>query len=219
MQTLGKRASVDAVPAQPVHLHLPLQHARRHPDPRRCRPRPASRSRCSSPCSCGSSTSASASSTRASGTSTTLLWPPGVPMALKPLVGPSSSSRPSSCAPFSLTVRLFANMLAGHILLVTFALLTEALLFAETQAGVPHADERPAVRHADLPHRLRSAGRPSCRPTSSRSSPPCTSTTRRRVTPTSTELADRPIPIASPSDLPSTESTQEKSNPWKHSAH
>jgi F-type H+-transporting ATPase subunit a len=34
--------------------------------------------------------------------------------------------------PFSLTVRLFANLLAGHILLVTFGLLTEALLFART---------------------------------------------------------------------------------------
>jgi F-type H+-transporting ATPase subunit a len=35
--------------------------------------------------------------------------------------------------PFSLTVRLFANMLAGHILLVTFALLTEALVEAQTK--------------------------------------------------------------------------------------
>jgi F-type H+-transporting ATPase subunit a len=35
--------------------------------------------------------------------------------------------------PFSLTVRLMANMLAGHILLVTFALLTESLLTAETK--------------------------------------------------------------------------------------
>jgi F-type H+-transporting ATPase subunit a len=34
--------------------------------------------------------------------------------------------------PFSLTVRLMANMLAGHILLVTFALLTHALVTAET---------------------------------------------------------------------------------------
>ncbi len=34
--------------------------------------------------------------------------------------------------PFSLTVRLFANMLAGHILLVTFALLTQSLITAET---------------------------------------------------------------------------------------
>ena len=34
--------------------------------------------------------------------------------------------------PFSLTVRLFANMLAGHILLVTFALLSDALFRAQT---------------------------------------------------------------------------------------
>jgi F-type H+-transporting ATPase subunit a len=34
--------------------------------------------------------------------------------------------------PFSLTVRLMANMLAGHILLVTFSLLTTALFRAET---------------------------------------------------------------------------------------
>ena len=30
--------------------------------------------------------------------------------------------------PFSLAIRLFANMLAGHLLLVTFALLTDALV-------------------------------------------------------------------------------------------
>jgi F-type H+-transporting ATPase subunit a len=35
--------------------------------------------------------------------------------------------------PFSLAVRLFANMLAGHLLLVIFALLSEALIQAETQ--------------------------------------------------------------------------------------
>ena len=34
--------------------------------------------------------------------------------------------------PFSLAVRLFANMLAGHILLVTFSVLTLGLLLAET---------------------------------------------------------------------------------------
>jgi F-type H+-transporting ATPase subunit a len=38
--------------------------------------------------------------------------------------------------PFSLTVRLFANMLAGHILLVTFALLSEALFQAEGNPGL-----------------------------------------------------------------------------------
>jgi len=61
-----------------------------------------------------------------------LLWPPGVPTALKPLVGLIEFVSTIIVTPFSLTVRLFANMLAGHILLVTFGLLTEALLFAET---------------------------------------------------------------------------------------
>ena len=39
--------------------------------------------------------------------------------------------------PFSLMVRLFANMLAGHILLVTFALLSEALFQARDKILVP----------------------------------------------------------------------------------
>jgi F-type H+-transporting ATPase subunit a len=62
-----------------------------------------------------------------------LLWPPGVPVALKPLVGGIEFISTIIVTPFSLTVRLMANMLAGHILLVTFALLTEALLLAETK--------------------------------------------------------------------------------------
>ena len=53
-----------------------------------------------------------------------LLWPPGVPTALKPLVGAIEFISTIIVTPFSLTVRLMANMLAGHILLVTFALLT-----------------------------------------------------------------------------------------------
>ena len=61
-----------------------------------------------------------------------LLWPPGVPVALKPLVGFIEFISTIIVTPFSLTVRLMANMLAGHILLVTFALLTEALLLANT---------------------------------------------------------------------------------------
>jgi len=62
-----------------------------------------------------------------------LLWPPGVPTALKPLVGAIEFFSTIIVTPFSLTVRLMANMLAGHILLVTFALLTEALVLAETK--------------------------------------------------------------------------------------
>jgi F-type H+-transporting ATPase subunit a len=61
-----------------------------------------------------------------------LLWPPGVPTALKPLVGIIEFISTIIVTPFSLTVRLMANMLAGHILLVTFALLTHALFTAET---------------------------------------------------------------------------------------
>jgi F-type H+-transporting ATPase subunit a len=61
-----------------------------------------------------------------------LLWPPGVPVALKPLVGGIEFISTIIVTPFSLTVRLMANMLAGHILLVTFALLTHALATAET---------------------------------------------------------------------------------------
>lgn len=61
-----------------------------------------------------------------------LLWPPGVPTALKPLVGAIEFISTIIVTPFSLTVRLMANMLAGHILLVTFALLTHALVTAET---------------------------------------------------------------------------------------
>ena len=61
-----------------------------------------------------------------------LLWPPGVPVALKPLVGLIEFISTILVTPFSLTVRLMANMLAGHILLVTFSLLTTALFRAET---------------------------------------------------------------------------------------
>ena len=63
---------------------------------------------------------------------TTLLWPPGVPVALKPLVGLIEFFSTIIVRPLSLTVRRFANMLAGHILLVTFALLSEAMFQAKT---------------------------------------------------------------------------------------
>ena len=60
------------------------------------------------------------------------LFPPGVPWFLYILVTPIEFISTILVRPFSLTVRLFANMLAGHILLVTFALLSEALFQAET---------------------------------------------------------------------------------------
>jgi F-type H+-transporting ATPase subunit a len=60
------------------------------------------------------------------------LFPPGVPKALYILVTPIEFISNIIVRPFSLTVRLFANMLAGHILLVTFSLLSEAMFQAET---------------------------------------------------------------------------------------
>jgi F-type H+-transporting ATPase subunit a len=59
------------------------------------------------------------------------LVPPGVPVALLPLVMLIEFVSKFLVQPFSHTVRLFANLLAGHILLVTFAVLTSGLLVAE----------------------------------------------------------------------------------------
>src|SRR3954447_6366539 len=60
-----------------------------------------------------------------------MLFPPGVPKALLPLVALIEFISTVFVRPFSLAVRLFANMLAGHLLLVTFAVLSAAL-FSKT---------------------------------------------------------------------------------------
>ena len=62
------------------------------------------------------------------------LWPPGVPLVLKPLVGIIEFVSKFLIRPFSHMVRLFANLMAGHILLTTFALLTAALWLAKWNA-------------------------------------------------------------------------------------
>ena len=67
---------------------------------------------------------------------TLMVWPPGVPVAMRPLVGLIEFLSNIVLRPFSLAVRLFANMLAGHMLLITFAFLTNALFFAETKQFV-----------------------------------------------------------------------------------
>jgi len=66
-----------------------------------------------------------------------VLFPPGVPWPLYFLVTPIEFISTIIVRPFSLAVRLFANMLAGHILLVTFALLTEALIEAKDRVLIP----------------------------------------------------------------------------------
>jgi F-type H+-transporting ATPase subunit a len=57
---------------------------------------------------------------------------PGLPKAILPLYAFIEGLQIVIVRPFSLAVRLFANMLAGHLLLVTFALLTDALIFHNT---------------------------------------------------------------------------------------
>ena len=48
---------------------------------------------------------------------TGIIWPPGVPVALKPLVGLIEFFSTFFVRPFSLAVRLFANLVAGHVML------------------------------------------------------------------------------------------------------
>jgi F-type H+-transporting ATPase subunit a len=55
------------------------------------------------------------------------IFPPGVPKPLLPLVALIELLSTFIIRPFSLAVRLFANLLAGHILLVTFSVLTITL--------------------------------------------------------------------------------------------
>ena len=68
---------------------------------------------------------------------THMLWPPGVPVAMKPLVGLIEFVSNILLRPFALAIRLFANMLAGHMLLVTFAILSESLFQGDTVALIP----------------------------------------------------------------------------------
>lgn len=56
------------------------------------------------------------------------LFPPGVPGPLYILVTPIEFVSTFLVRPFSLAVRLFANLMAGHILLFTFALMAKTLL-------------------------------------------------------------------------------------------
>jgi F-type H+-transporting ATPase subunit a len=64
----------------------------------------------------------------------TMLFPPGVPWPLYILVTPIEFVSTIFVRPLSLAVRLFANMLAGHLLLVSFAVLTAAL-WSSTYVG------------------------------------------------------------------------------------
>jgi F-type H+-transporting ATPase subunit a len=62
--------------------------------------------------------------------------PPGVPKAILPLVFLIELMGILVTRPLSLAVRLFANMIAGHLLLVTFAVLCQALFEATVVGAV-----------------------------------------------------------------------------------
>ena len=57
-----------------------------------------------------------------------IMFPPGVPKALYILVSPIELVSTIVVRPLSLAVRLFANLLAGHLILVSFAVITAALV-------------------------------------------------------------------------------------------
>ena len=65
-----------------------------------------------------------------------IMFPPGVPKPIYLLLTPIELVSTIIVRPFSLAIRLFANMLAGHMLLVTFALLSEAMFQATTKKFV-----------------------------------------------------------------------------------
>jgi F-type H+-transporting ATPase subunit a len=58
---------------------------------------------------------------------TAMAWPQGVPVAMRPLVGVIELLSNIVLRPFSLAVRLFANMLAGHLILATFSIICTAV--------------------------------------------------------------------------------------------
>lgn len=58
------------------------------------------------------------------------LFPPGVPLVMKPLMMLIEIASIFIVRPTSLAIRLFANMMAGHILLATFCLMTHFLFLS-----------------------------------------------------------------------------------------
>lgn len=65
---------------------------------------------------------------------TGIIWPPGVPVALRPLVGVIEFFSTFFVRPFSLAVRLFANLVAGHTML-SLLLTTAFVSFSAFIAG------------------------------------------------------------------------------------
>ncbi len=130
MQTMGTDGlRLPAVPHDAVLLHLLQQHHRDHPG--RAVPRQRALRRCRSSLALVTWVHLQRRRRREAGTGALpeeLADPAGRaegdPAARR---SRSSSSRRSSCGRSRCAVRLFANMLAGHLILVTFATLCAAL--------------------------------------------------------------------------------------------
>ena len=65
-----------------------------------------------------------------------IMFIPNVPKVMYILLTPIELVTKFITQPFSLAVRLFANMLAGHLLLVSFAVITQALVESTIVGGV-----------------------------------------------------------------------------------
>jgi len=63
-----------------------------------------------------------------------VMFMPGVPKGMYVLLTPIETATQFLIQPFSLSLRLFANLLAGHLILVTFAVLATAL-WESTKVG------------------------------------------------------------------------------------
>jgi F-type H+-transporting ATPase subunit a len=65
-----------------------------------------------------------------------IMFPPGVPKVLYLIMTPIDTVSTIIVRPLTLAVRLFANMLAGHLLLVTFAIITAEVLAPKLTAVI-----------------------------------------------------------------------------------
>jgi len=65
-----------------------------------------------------------------------MMFPPGVPKALYILVSPIELVSTILVRPLSHSVRLFANALAGHLILISFAVITAALFTLQAVAVI-----------------------------------------------------------------------------------
>jgi len=59
------------------------------------------------------------------------LFPPGVPLVVKPLLAIIELASVFIFRPLTLAIRLFANMMAGHVLLTIFFLFTHGFIFVD----------------------------------------------------------------------------------------